>query len=124
MVIVIHLVQLFKPGIYDTAGSYEYAAYRTVTETSYTFNFTDAELDKLYKAMSSNSLQVRIYLNTNNNAYRDYKTVTMTLTGDQKTAKIKISNSWKRGKMWIKVEGTWKRGVVWENVNGTWKRCI
>jgi len=46
------------------------------------------------------------------------------LNGNQKTTKVKNSNEWKRGKVWIKVNDTWKRAVVWIKTNGTWERSI
>lgn len=111
-------------GLYDIYGE-ELASYRKVTGNSYTFNFTNEELDKIYKAMEkNNSLNVCFYINTNQNKYRDYKTVVVTLTGNQKTGHINVSNVWKRSKKWINVNGTWKRCVRWLNVDGSWKRCI
>lgn len=106
-------------GIYDTAGQNGYAFYRKATGTSYTFSFTDEELDRLYKAMNGNSVQVRMYINTNNNAYRDSKTVTVTLTGNQKTA----HRGQKRAKVYIENNGI-KRGVLWIGVDGACRRCI
>ena len=91
---------------------------------SNTFNFTDAELDKIFKKMGTeNSTTIRFGVATNE-SYWHWLDKTCTLTGNQKTSHIKISNSWKRGKTWIKVNNSWKRGVVWEKVNDTWKRCI
>lgn len=113
--------------IYLTDASTVITPYRVVTGTSYTFNFTDAELDNLYKLMgTNNSITVRIYNSTtiNSRTYYDYSTKTCTLTGNQKTAHKNISNSWKRGKIWLNKDNTWKRGVMWEKINGTWKRCI
>lgn len=111
-------------GLYKTDGTTAIAAYRTCTGTSYTFSFTDAELDTIYKLYgNSNSIQARVYLKTAN-TYYDYKTITITLKGNQKTIRDKINGAWKRGKVFIKVNGTWKKGVIWQNVNGTWKRGI
>jgi len=83
-------------------------------------------LDSLYKMFEYNTITVRIYLRTtaNNLSYWDYKTVTITLTGNQKTGHINVSGTWKRSKKWANVNGTWKRCVRWININGTWKRCI
>jgi hypothetical protein len=39
--------------------------------------------------------------------------------------RIKASNSWHQGSVWIKVNGTWRRAKrVWIKVNGTWKYSI
>lgn len=112
-------------GIYDTEGRNAYAEYRTATGSSYTFTFTDAELDLIYKAMKkSNFLSAKLYINTNNNAYRESKDITIKLTGNQKTGHVNLNNSWKRSKKWTNVNGTWRRCVRWVNVNGIWKRCI
>lgn len=117
-----------KLSIQDANGTSFYCQDRTVTGTSYTFNFTDEELDTLFKAMgTSNSLNARVYLKTfidQSNYYYDYAQITITLTGNQKTICTNVEGNWKRGKIYINVEGTWKRGVVWRNVEGTWKRCI
>lgn len=103
--------------------------YRDVskTGTSYTFSFTDTELDTLYKKYGTgNTITVTSYLRTDHNSssYYSTKNVTVTLTGNQKTGYTNVSSSWKRGKMWTNVNGTWKRAVIWTNVNGTWKRTI
>ena len=35
--------------------------------------------------------------------------------------RLKASNAWKTGSVWIKVNGTWKRAKrVWIKVNGKW----
>ncbi len=114
-----------EAGIYSVDGKTEYAAYRKVSGTSYILKLTDNELDALYRAMKiNNSINVKIYLNTANNAYRDSKEVIVTLRGNQKTGYIKKTSIWKRSKKWINVNGTWKRCVRWIKVNGDWKRCI
>ena len=113
--------------LYDSAASTAYASYRTCTGSSYTFTFTDAELDKIYKDYGSNTtLQAKVYLKTTigGTNYYDSKEVTITFKGDQKTAHIKVSNAWKRGKLWVKVNGTWRKAIMWEKVNGTWRKCI
>lgn len=112
-------------GIYNTDGLGAYALYRTITGSSYTFNFTDAELDSMYKAMGkTNSLSAYLYINTEDNTYRERKAITIKLTGNQKNGHVNVENSWKRTKRWANVNGTWKRAVRWVNVNGAWKRCI
>lgn len=117
-----------KLSIQNTDGTSFYCQDRTVTGSSYTFNFTDQELDTLYKAMgTANSINVRVYLKTfysQSGYYTDYKQITITLTGNQKTGHININDIWKRTKKWLNVNGVWKRCVRWVNVNGTWKRCI
>lgn len=114
-------------GIYKTDGSTELASYRAVTGTSYTFTFTDTELDAIYKAMgTNNSATVRIYLKTtcNSTAYYHTKDIVITLTGNQKTGHIRVNTSWKRTKKWIRINGTWRKCIRWIKVNGTWRRCI
>lgn len=111
-------------GIYDTDGRNYYAEYRTVTGSSYTFNFTDTELNSMYAAMgTSNSLSAKLYINTDDNTYRESKNITIKLTGNIKTVWEKISSTWKRGKLWLKVNGVWKRAIMWKNVSGRWKRA-
>lgn len=110
-------------------GELDDIGYRAVskTGTSYTYTFTDAELDKLYKKYGTgNTITVTSYLRTTHNSksYHSTKDITITLKGNQKTSHINVNGSWKRGKMWINDNGTWKRAVMWTNVNGTWKRTI
>lgn len=114
-------------GMFLTDGTTILAPYRIVTGTSYTFEFTDEELDKIYKAFrSSENLHVRIYSKTtlNNTEYSNYANIICNLTGNQKTAHINVDGVWKRAKRWTNVDGIWKRCVRWINVDGNWKRCI
>jgi len=111
-------------GVFKTDAMTSLAAYRVCSGSSYTFTFTEAELDNIYKQYgSSNSLTVRVYIKTANN-YLAYATLTITLTGDQRTMRLKTNNSWHRGKCFIKVNGTWCKAVVWEKINDTWHRAI
>ena len=97
---------------------------RTANNGSNTIVFTDSELDMIYKKMgASNSTTLRFGVNTDNR-YWHWLDKTCTLTGNQKTANIKINGSWKRAKKWVKINGSWKRCVRWIKVNGSWKRCI
>lgn len=96
---------------------------RTVTAGNNTITFSDTELDNLYKKYgSSSSLTATFALS--GSGYTNNKTCTVTLKGNQKTARINVSNSWKRAKIWTNVSGIWKKAVIWTNVNGTWKRSI
>lgn len=111
-------------GLYKTDGSTALASYRSCSGTSYTFTFTETELDNIYKQYgNSNSLSARVYIKTANN-YTSYATITITLTGDQRTMRLKVSNAWHRGKCFIKVGGSWRKAVVWEKVNNVWRRSI
>ena len=114
-------------GIWKTDGTTMLTGgYRSCSGSSYTFNFTDEELDRIYKLYGNNNqITVRAYLRTAGNAnYLNYKDFTITLKGNQKTLKIKENNSYKRGKLWVKVSNEWKRAVIWTKVNGTWRRGI
>ena len=109
---------------FNTTGGTVICAERTCTGSSYTFNFTDAELDRMYKQYgNSSTLSAYVILRTAN-TYYDTKTITVTLKGNQKTVHDKISGNWLRGKIWTKVSGTWRQGVIWTNVSGTWRRGI
>lgn len=88
---------------------------RTVTVGDNTLEFSDEELDNLYKKYgSSNSLTATFVLT--GSGYTNSKTCTITFKGNQKTIYIDT----KRGKVFV---GT-KQGVTWKNINGTWKRGI
>ena len=91
-----------------------------------TISFNDTQLDNMYKKFgSNNSVTITYVLTTNNNSnYTNTKTVTCTLTGNQKTARIGVNNTMKRAKVFIGVNGQVKRAVVWIGVNGVPKRCI
>jgi len=101
---------------------------RTITQTSndMTITLTQEEWDTLYKKLgNSNSITIRYLVETvGTTTYNNYVDKTLTLTGNQKTANIKINGSWKRAKKWVKINGSWKRCVRWIKVNGSWKRCI
>jgi hypothetical protein len=94
---------------------------KTVQTGNNAINFTDEELDSIYRKYgSSNQLTATFILRTANNSnYTDTKTATITLTGNQKTAHV----SQGRAKVFIGVNGSVKRAVVWVGNNGR-KRCI
>lgn len=113
-----------KIALMKTDGTTALASYRACSGASYTFVFTDNELDNIYKQYGNNStLSARVYLQTAN-TYAVYSNITITLTGNQKTIREKASGAWKRGRIYRKVSGSWKSAVVWEKVNGTWRRGI
>ena len=99
---------------------------RTQTSDDMTIVLTDEEWDAFYKKLgNNNSMTIRYVVDTiGNNTYYDYVDKILTLTGNQKSIKIKENNSWKRGKLWLKVGDIWKQAVIWLKVNGTWKRGI
>lgn len=99
---------------------------QTLSTGANTISFNDTQLDNMYKLFgSNNSVTITYVLTTNNNSnYTNTKTVTCTLTGNQKTARIGVNNTMKRAKIFIGVNGQVKRAVVWIGVNGVPKRCI
>lgn len=112
-------IALYKPD-----GTTALAAYRSCSGSSYTFTFTDTELDNIYKQYGSGSTQnARVYLKTAG-TYQVYTGITITLKGNQKTIHEKQSTTWRRGKVWEKVSSVWRNSVTWKNVNGTWRRGI
>lgn len=101
--------------------------YRNASGDSYTFVFSDDELDAMYRKFENeNSQVVRIYIRTYCNGvyYYDYKDVTVTLTGNQKTIHIYI-NGLKNAKTFIGYKAQVSRGVWWigdkDNIP---RRCI
>jgi len=114
-------------GIWKTDGTTRLTGgYRPCSGNSYTFNFTDEELDNFYKiyGRNSNQITVRAFIRTaGNTAFIDYKEFTITLKGNQKTAHLKTED-WKRAKVWIKKNKLWKRAVVWTCEQSGWKRGI
>lgn len=99
---------------------------KTASTGANTISFTQDQLDAIYKLYGNgSSLTVTYILTTAGNSnYTNSKTCTVTLTGNQKTAKTNVSGTWRRGAMWTNVNGTWRRAVLWTNVNGTWRRSI
>lgn len=96
---------------------------RTVAKGDNLIQFSDTELDKLYKQYGSSSNLTAIFVVTGD-GYTHSKTSIVTLKGNQKTIRINNNSIWKRGKIWTKMDNLWKRGVVYRKVNGIWKRGI
>ena len=110
-------------GIYKTDAATALAEYRKVSGTSYNFNFSDLELDKIYRQYgSNNSFKIRVYIRTAGK-YLSYAEITITLKGNQKTIHVNINNVYKRGKIYKNIDNKWHKGVIWKNIKGTWVRC-
>ena len=69
-----------------------------------TIEFTQEQLDNIYKLYGNNNTLTATYtLTTSNDTRYVYtETCTITLTGNQKTSYINISNNWKRRKCFYK----------------------
>lgn len=110
-------------GIYKTDAATALAEYRRISGTSYTFNFSDSELDKIYRQYGNNSsFKIRVYIRTAGK-YLSYAEITITLKGNQKTIHVNINNVYKRGKIYKNINNKWHKGVIWKNIKGTWVRC-
>ena len=96
---------------------------RTVAKGDNLIQFSDTELDNLYKQYGSSSNLTATFALTGS-GYTNSKTCVVTLKGNQKTIKANKDSSWKRGKIWTNVDGIWKRAIIWTNVNGIWKKSI
>lgn len=90
-----------------------------------TLNFTDIQLDKIYKKYGSNNSVATIFkiITNNNSKYTDSKEVICTLKGNQKTAYIGKDETIKRCKCYIGKGDEVKKAIVWIGNNGR-KRCI
>ena len=100
---------------------------KTASTGNNTISFTDSNLDTIYKLYGTGSTLTVTYtvsINVNSTTYSNSKTCIITLKGNQKTVRTKISNTWRRGDIWTKVSGTWRRAVIWTKINGTWRRGI
>lgn len=107
-------------------GSRAAVAYRSCSGSAYTFSFTQAELDTLYKLCGkSNSYKLRVYIECTQNGvkYLNYKEVTIFLTGNVMCSRVKKGNI-KRAKIYIKINNSIRRAVVWKKQNGVIHRCI
>ena len=83
-------VTTLKAGIFNTAGTTAYAAYRDITKTgsSYTFSLTTAERNALRNAIpNATSMKVRFYVQTviGSNTFTDYKEATLSITNANPT---------------------------------------
>ena len=101
--------------------------YRNANGNGYTFVFSDDELEAMYRKFENeNSRVVRIYIRTYCNGiyYYDYKDVTVTLTGNQKSIHIYIGEL-KSAKTFIGYKSQVRRGVWWiGDANKVPRRCI
>lgn len=116
-------------GIWKTDGLTALTGgYRVCTGSSYTFNFTDEELDNIYKQYGrySNTVTLRVYIKTAGNSnFLNYKEFLVTLKGNQKTANLyPVENVHKRGKVSIYKNRTPKKAVMWTYESTGWKRGI
>ena len=95
----------------------------SISAGTHKITFSDNELDMIYKKMGTgNSTLIRIGVRTIG-TYYDWKDVTCTLTGNQKTAHLGVNNVQKRAKVFVGVNSSVKRAVLWIGNNGR-KRCI
>lgn len=96
---------------------------RAVSTGNNVIKFKDTELDNLYKEYGTESSLTATFI-LSGSGYTNSKTCIITLTGNQKTVKIKNNNTYKRGKVFININGTYRKAVIWINKNGSWRRCI
>lgn len=96
---------------------------RTATKGDNLIQFSNTELDKLYKQYEGSSNLTATFVVTGD-GYTHSKNCIVTLKGNQKTVKVNKDSDWKRGKIWTNIEGMWKRAIIWTNVNGIWKKSI
>lgn len=119
-------VNTLQACISDTTGNTIYVPYRDISKTgsSYTFNLTDEERDRLVDATpdSTNTMQVRFYVKTviGGSTLYDYKT--KTFTKSDRVVRIRLSNEWKRAKPYVRVNGEWKKVKPYTRINNEWKR--
>ena len=97
---------------------------KNINSGTNTINFSDVELDSIYKLYGSGNTLTATFILTTASKYTNTKTCTITLKGNQKTIRNNVSGTWKRGKIWTNINGTWKRAVIWVNISGSWRRCI
>ncbi len=96
---------------------------RTVSTGNNNIEFSDDELDELYKEYKTQSSLTATFILVGG-GYTNSKTCVITLTGNQKTARIKKNDTYKRVKVFLNINGTYKKAVIWINKNGSWRRCI
>ena len=97
---------------------------KTVSAGSNTITFTDTQLDTIYKKYGNGNTVTATFTLTTANTYTNSKSCTITLNGNQKTIRLNVSGTNKRGKLWININGTNRKAVVWINIAGVWRRGI
>lgn len=97
---------------------------KTVSAGSNTIMFTDTQLDTIYKKYGNGNSVTATFTLTTANTYTNSKSCTITLNGNQKTIRLNVSGTNKRGKLWINISGTNRRAVIWINIAGVWRRGI
>lgn len=110
-------------------GNTVIAERRKLESNNLTFTFTQEELDKLYKALTSfNKTTVEFILITNNE-YQDWtssKKVQCTFNGKQKTINYYIADQVsKRAQLGYYIaDGVRKNAVILIKKNGKWRKCL
>lgn len=97
---------------------------KNVSAGKNTITFTDAQLDAIYKKYGNGKTATATFTVTTAGKYTNSKNCNITLNGNQKTIKLNVSETNRRGKVWINVSGTNRRAVIWINVAGVWRRGI
>lgn len=97
---------------------------KIVNSGSNTINFSDEQLDEIYKKYGNGNTVTATFTLTTAGQYTNSKNCTITMNGNQKTIKLNSSGTIKRGKLWINIAGVNRRAVVWINVAGVWRRGI
>lgn len=103
-----------KISILQTDGNTIIVPYRICIGTSYTFEFTEEEIENLYKLCGTNNeYKARVYLQTNQNnkTYTDYKEITVNLTGIVKSITVSVGGIIKKGRIWVGTSAGNKAGV-------------
>lgn len=96
-------------------GNSGWLAWKTQTGTNTTVSFTRTDIAQT-GAGKEIKYRVRALNGSLTSAWKESNALTM-LGG----MRLKASNAWKTGSVWIKVNGSWKRAKrVWIKVNGKW----
>ena len=104
---------LIEYTILDSGGS---IVSDPITSTAYNYTFSSLNPETSYQA------RVRVRT-SESNIWSGYSTINFVTLSDQSQAWLKISGTWKKGKLFTKVNGTWR--VVKEafnKENGTWRK--
>ena len=97
---------------------------KTVSAGNNTIIFTDAQLDEIYKKYGNANTATVTFTLTTASKYTNSKNCTVVLNGNQKTIKLNIAGTNKRGKIWINMFGIYRKAIIWINIAGVWRRGI
>jgi hypothetical protein len=95
---------------------------RNIQSLPYNLTPTVEESDAIYRMYGMNQQLQSTVILTADGQYTDELSIPFIYKGNQRTAKVNIEGSIKRGKISVNVGGSYKRATSWTKIAGNWKR--